>query len=80
MSRVPYSSHMETDPTTEELRLEQLQREDRETRAAEAARMESLDEDTAQHARRADKASYLREKLDERAEAERRKAAGEDDG
>jgi hypothetical protein len=63
------------DPTTEELRVEQLQREVDEKRRAE----ESDDaNDTAQHDRRAMKAEYLRAKLEERAEAER--AAAEDSG
>jgi hypothetical protein len=63
-----------TDPTTEELRVEQLQRAAEEKRRAE----ESDDEhDTAQHDRRAMKAEYLRAKLDQRAEAER--AAADDD-
>lgn len=63
------------DPTTQELRLEQLQRE-----AEERDRVgTSLEPDEAeQHERRAEKAGYLREKLEERAEAER--AAETDDG
>ena len=53
------------DPTTETLRLEQLQRE-----RAERARAEQAVTDEEQHAadRRADKAAYLREKLDEQAQ------------
>ena len=62
------------DPTTEELRLDVLQRELKEREHAE----QSTDpDDTGQHIARADKASYLREKLEERAAAERR-AAGDD--
>lgn len=58
----------EEDPTTQELRLDQLQREATEHDRAEA----SPDPDEAeQHERRAEKAGYLREKLEERAEAER---------
>jgi hypothetical protein len=58
----------EEDPTTQELRLEQLHREASEREQAD----ESVGEDEAeQHERRADKASYLRAKLEERAEAER---------
>jgi hypothetical protein len=57
------------DPTTQELRLDQLRREQAERERAEKG--VSAD-DTGQHERRADKASYLREKLEERAEAERR--------
>ena len=60
---------MEEDPTTQELRLEQLKRESKERGEADRT---GLDEDTAQHERRADKAAYLREKLEQRAEAERR--------
>ncbi|HEY0631447.1 MAG TPA: hypothetical protein VGC98_05300 [Thermoleophilaceae bacterium] len=63
---------MSEDPTTQELRLDQLRREAAERDHAERA----VDpDDTDQHEARADKASYLREKLEERAEAERRAAA-----
>jgi len=64
------------DPTTQELRIAQLQREAEERKYAEHGVTE---EDTGQHSRRADKAAYLREKLEQRAEAERR-AAEEDSG
>jgi hypothetical protein len=60
---------MEEDPTTQELRVEQLQRERAEREAASGG---VTPDDTEQHERRAEKASYLREKLEERAEAERR--------
>jgi hypothetical protein len=60
------------DPTTEELRLDQLRREKAEREHADQA---IEPDDTDQHEARADKASYLREKLEERAEAERRAAA-----
>ena len=56
------------DPTTEELRVEQLTREAEERERARAA--DSPDE-TGQHERRAEKADYLRRKLEERSEAER---------
>ena len=57
------------DPTTEELRLDQLKRE-RVLR--EQAEKTPDDDDTGeQMAARADKAQYLREKLEERARAER---------
>jgi hypothetical protein len=56
------------DPTTQELRLEQLRRE-REER--EEARGASTEDEAEQHARRAEKADYLKRKLEERAEAER---------
>jgi hypothetical protein len=62
------------DPTTQELRLEQLGREKEERGRAERA---TDPDDTGQHEARAAKAGYLREKLEERAEAERR-AADED--
>lgn len=59
------------DPTTQELRVRQMKRE-------EDARLESAhaadDEDTAQFDRRAEKAAYLKKKLEERAEAERKAA------
>jgi hypothetical protein len=61
------------DPTTEELRREQLEQE---SASRELAREGLTEEETLQHERRAEKAGYLREKLEERAEAER-EAAGE---
>ena len=69
---------MERDPTTEtqELRLAQLKRERAER---ESAVDEPTEEGVEKHVRRADKAAYLKEKLAERAEAERR-AQEEDDG
>ena len=60
---------MEEDPTTEELRLKQAERSEAERRLAEE---DPTDDGTDQHEARAAKADYLREKLDERAEAERR--------
>ena len=66
---------MEEDPTTQELRLDVLRREREERdQAGEAPTDEAAD----QHERRAEKAGYLRERLEERAEAERR-AARQDD-
>lgn len=53
---------------TEELKLEQLQRETHERRLADE---EPNEEATATHERRADKHAYLKEKLAERAESER---------
>lgn len=54
----------EDEPTTETLRLEQLRREEAEReRAGQAA----SDEEEQAAARRADRAAYLREKLDEQA-------------
>jgi hypothetical protein len=67
---------MSEDPTTQELRIAQLQREAEERKYAEEGVTE---EDAGQHKRRADKAAYLREKLEERAKAER-DAAEEDTG
>ena len=63
---------MSEDPTTQELRLDQLRREEAERQRADRA---AEPDDTDQHEARADKASYLREKLEERADAERRAAA-----
>jgi hypothetical protein len=58
----------DADPTTEELRVSQLEREASERQAA----VDGITEDEAeQHARRAEKAGYLREKLEQRAQAER---------
>lgn len=55
------------DPSTEQLQAVQVDRVREEMRAAE----ETPDaEETAQHVRRADKASYLRDKLAERRESE----------
>ena len=55
------------DPETEELRLEQIQRERKEHARAEAAPDEP---ETEQHERRAERAGYLQAKLKERGEAE----------
>jgi hypothetical protein len=59
----------DADPTTEELRLDQLKRE--KVLRAEAERIPEDDDTGEQVAARADKAQYLREKLEERAAAER---------
>ena len=59
---------MDEDPTTQELRLRQAQREREERERAGQAISE---EDTQTHERRADKAEYLRRKLAERGESER---------
>jgi hypothetical protein len=56
------------DPDIEELRLAQLRRDADEQALARSAGDE---QETAQHERRAEKAHYLRAKLDERAESER---------
>jgi hypothetical protein len=64
------------DPTTQELRLEQLQREAEEREAADTG---ITPDDTEQHERRADKAEYLKERLEQRAESERAAADAEED-
>ena len=62
-------SWMEEDPQTAELRIAQSHREDTErARAGESERKE----EAAAHDRRAEKAAYLRERLEERAGSERR--------
>ena len=53
---------------TKDLLQDQRQREAEEREATEEAH---LADEAAQHKRRADKAAYLREKLEERAESER---------
>jgi hypothetical protein len=58
---------MPEDPETEELQVDQLKRELAERQAAETA----PPAEEAQHERRAEKARYLRERLEERAESER---------
>ncbi|GAC1324435.1 MAG: hypothetical protein NVSMB25_21960 [Thermoleophilaceae bacterium] len=63
------------DPTTEELQRAQLERELAERQRASEGQSE---DDTEQHERRADKASYLREKLEQRAAAEREIPGGGD--
>jgi hypothetical protein len=60
------------DPTTQEMRVNQLKRELEEKDRAEHAELEP---ETETHDRRAMKAEYLRAKLEERAEAERQAAA-----
>jgi hypothetical protein len=61
-----YADHM-PDPKTEEMQLEQLHKERVEREQANEA-PEPADEHT--HERRADRAAYLRDKLDERAKSE----------
>jgi hypothetical protein len=56
------------DPTTRELRLDQIERE-REEHARATEEPESAGERA--HERRAERAAYLREKLEDRAESER---------
>jgi hypothetical protein len=57
------------DPTTEELRLDQLKRE--RALRDQAEKLPEDDDTGEQMVARADKAQYLREKLEQRAEAER---------
>jgi hypothetical protein len=64
-----YFLGMTDEHKTEELKVIQTEREAEERKLAESARDE---DELEQHARRADKARYLREKLEERAESERR--------
>jgi hypothetical protein len=59
---------VEEDPTTQELRLEQTRRAAEER---EEAKESPSEDDAEQHARRAEKADYLKRKLEERAESER---------
>jgi hypothetical protein len=67
---------MDEEHTTEELKALQWERETTEDELARSARDES---EAAQHERRADKARYLREKLEERAKSEREvEGSGED--
>ena len=65
---------MTDDLTTQELRVRQMKREEEARVQAERAPDEH---DTAQFDRRADKAAYLKSKLEERERAER-EAAEED--
>ena len=66
---------MAEDPTTQELRVRQMKREEDARVHAEQAPEE---EDTSQLDRRAEKAAYLKRKLEERAESERRAAERND--
>jgi len=59
------------DPSTEELRTVQAQRERDERERAEQAEQTGEIPAVRAHERRADRAAYLREKLDEQAESER---------
>ena len=61
---------MPEEPITEELKQAQRERERAERRRAESV---SDEDEAAQHERRADKARYLADKLEERAESERRR-------
>jgi hypothetical protein len=56
------------EPNTEDLKQAQIEREQAERRRAETVPDE---DEAAQHERRADKARYLADKLEERAESER---------
>jgi hypothetical protein len=56
------------EPTTEELRLRQLEEERAQLRELEDA---ETDADAETHLRRADKAGYLRQKLEEQQRADR---------
>jgi hypothetical protein len=63
------------DPTTQEHRIRQSRRAEEEREQADEAPTE---DGTEQHEARAAKAEYLRAKLEERADAERRKDAGDE--
>lgn len=58
---------MDDRPSTQELRLQQIQRERQEREEAKDA---PLEEEERSHVRRADKAAYLREKLAEQQDAD----------
>lgn len=62
---------MADEPTAEKLKLAQIEREQAERRRARSV---PDDDEAAQHERRADKARYLAEKLEQRAESERDQA------
>ncbi len=72
--RVGTVEGMEEDPTTRELRVAQIRRESAERKDAEQAPTEDAAE---VHGRRAEKTAYLRERLEDRAEAERDAARDE---
>jgi hypothetical protein len=55
------------DPKTEELRIEQIRREHEEREQADES---AEDAEQRTHKRRADRAAYLKQKLDERARSE----------
>ena len=59
---------MTDEPTTQELKRTQLERERAERRRAKTVAEE---DEALQHERRADKARYLADKLEERAQSER---------
>jgi len=63
------------DPTTEGMRLDQIERASREKRRAEEAEEAAAEQ---AHEARAEKADYLREKLAERAKAEDEAATDDD--
>ena len=62
-----YVLRVAEEPITGELKLTQIEREQAERQRARTA----PDDEAPQHERRADKARYLAEKLEERAESER---------
>ncbi len=61
-------ARMTEEQDTSELKQLQQEREEAESDQAETA---ATDDEAAQHQRRAEKAAYLRQKLEERAESER---------
>jgi hypothetical protein len=60
---------VEEDPTTRELRARQ---EHREAEERDSAQESDSEDATDQHERRAEKAEYLKKKLEERADSERK--------
>jgi len=66
---------MDEDDRTEELEIQQADRESAERRRADDDPTEA---GTATHVRRAEKAAYLKEKLAERAASEREAETGRD--
>jgi hypothetical protein len=67
----------EDQPSTEELRLRQQGQERAEREQLAEA---NTDADADRHRRRAEKAGYLRQKLEERKQAEESEPAGDGDG
>ena len=60
---------MDEEPTTQELRIAQAKEEEAQR---ESERRADTEDQADKHGRRAEKAAYLKRKLEERAESERR--------
>ena len=65
------------DPQTGELKRSQVERVREERKREDEA---VADEETETHGRRAEKADYLRKKLEQRAQAEKQKLERDEDG